>query len=132
MRTVYGRMIDTALDIRKDSPTFGKIVAYDLPASTIKIIMNGSGFRWDLHTAHFFLNQRVLNIDASGKYSPKCEVGISPLASDIDWSLCDVKLKSLFDSIVPHSQLLSEKDKHGLTLAAWKNDPRSDHFVYSK
>ena len=36
VRTVYGRMIDTALDIRKDSPTFGKIVAYDLPASDDK------------------------------------------------------------------------------------------------
>ena len=28
----------------------------------------------------------------SGEYSPGCEAGISPLAEDIDWSLCDPKL----------------------------------------
>src|SRR5262249_48166119 len=33
VRTISGRMIDLALDIRLESPTFGKIVAYDMPAS---------------------------------------------------------------------------------------------------
>src|SRR5688572_25617116 len=32
VRTVSGRMVDLALDIRLGSPTLGKIVAYDLPA----------------------------------------------------------------------------------------------------
>ena len=33
IRTVAGRMIDLALDIRKGSPWFGKIIGYDMPAS---------------------------------------------------------------------------------------------------
>ena len=33
VRTIAGHIIDLALDIRKGSPTFGKIIAYDLPAS---------------------------------------------------------------------------------------------------
>src|SRR5258706_12985222 len=30
VRTVYGRMLDTVLDIRKGSPTFGKAIIYDM------------------------------------------------------------------------------------------------------
>lgn len=33
VRTVHGHMIDMALDIRRSSPTFGKIVAYELAAN---------------------------------------------------------------------------------------------------
>src|SRR5690606_8308158 len=32
VRTVYGRMVDIALDIRKGSPTFGKALLYDMPS----------------------------------------------------------------------------------------------------
>src|SRR5260370_38451394 len=32
VRTLHGHMIDLVLDIRKGSPTFGKIIAYDLLA----------------------------------------------------------------------------------------------------
>src|SRR5690242_10928087 len=32
VRPVFGRLIDLILDIRKGSPTFGKMIAYDLPA----------------------------------------------------------------------------------------------------
>ncbi len=33
VRTIAGHIIDLALDIRKGSPSFGKIIAYELPAS---------------------------------------------------------------------------------------------------
>ena len=33
VRTLSGRMVDLALDIRKGSPTCGKIIAYDMPAA---------------------------------------------------------------------------------------------------
>ena len=32
VRTLSGRMVDMVLDIRKGSPTFGKIILYDMPA----------------------------------------------------------------------------------------------------
>lgn len=31
VRTLSGRMVDMVLDIRKGSPTFGKIILYDIP-----------------------------------------------------------------------------------------------------
>ena len=31
VRTIRGRMVDLAIDIRKSSPTIGKIIAYDMP-----------------------------------------------------------------------------------------------------
>ena len=34
VRTVSGRMVDLALDIRLDSPTLGKIIAHDMPSSS--------------------------------------------------------------------------------------------------
>ena len=33
VRTVRGRMIDMVVDIRKGSPTYGKIIAYDMPVT---------------------------------------------------------------------------------------------------
>jgi dTDP-4-dehydrorhamnose 3,5-epimerase-like enzyme len=68
----------------------------------------------------------------SGEYSPGCEASISPMAADINWSICDTKLKKLFDSIVPKTKLITEKDKNGLTLAAWLKEKNSDQFIYGK
>ncbi len=66
----------------------------------------------------------------SGEYSPGSEAGISPLAHDIDWSMCDPDLKRAFDEVVAGDAILSEKDRDGLTLAGWQEDERSVHFQY--
>jgi hypothetical protein len=66
----------------------------------------------------------------SGEYSPTCEAGISPLADDIDWTLCDPNLKKLFDGVVGSSALISDRDKGGLTLNDWQSDERSNNFIY--
>ena len=66
----------------------------------------------------------------SGEYSPGCQAGISPLSSDIDWTLCDPDLKELFDRIVPSTSLISDKDRDGLSLEQWGHDERSNNFIY--
>ncbi len=66
----------------------------------------------------------------SGEYSPGCEAGISPLAEDIDWSLCDTELKDLFDSIVLSTNLITDKDRDGFSVAGWESDERSENFIY--
>jgi hypothetical protein len=68
----------------------------------------------------------------SGEYSPGCEAGISPLAEDVDWTVCEPNLKDLFDSIAPLTSLISEKDKNGLSVSEWNRDERSNNFVYGK
>ena len=53
------------------------------------------------------------------------------MASDIDWSLCDPELKEHFDGIAP-TCLITDKDRDGLSVAAWSADDRSEHFVHAR
>lgn len=132
VRTLAGRLIDMVLDIRKGSPTFGKIILYDMPADNTadyaEWIWVPPGF------AHgtFFTEDSMIEYFCSGEYSPGCEAGISPLAGDIDWSLCDPDLKRLFDRIVNSAPLISDKDRDGLTVNGWSSDQRSDNFIYGR
>jgi len=129
VRTLSGRMIDLVLDIRKQSPTLGKIIAYDMPAESgtdyDEWIWVPSGFA---HGNYFDRESRI-EYFCSGEYNPDCEAGISPAAGDIDWSLCDPKLKSGFDSIAAGNPLMSEKDRNGHTLASWLRNPNSGRFL---
>ena len=111
VRTLSGRMVDMVLDIRKGSPTFGKIICYDMPADhkadQSEWIWVPPGFAH----GNFFTEDTMIEYFCSGEYSPGCEAGISPLAEDIDWSLCDAGLKNLFDDIAPSTSLITDKDK---------------------
>jgi len=132
VRTLSGRMVDMVLDIRKGSPTFGKIILYDMPgdnkADYSEWIWVPPGFAH----GNFFTEDTMIEYFCSGQYSPGCEAGISPLAEDIDWSLCDPKLKDLFDSIAPSTNLITDKDKNGLSVGAWASSELSDNFVCGK
>lgn len=133
VRVMYGRMIDLVMDIRKNSPTFGKIIAYDMPQSTDN--KYGEWIWVPVGFAHgnLFTEESMIEYFCSGEYSPGCEAGISPLSEDIDWSLCDPILKELFGSIAKTPQgLLSDKDKNGLSLSAWSADERSNNFIYGQ
>jgi len=128
VRVIYGHMIDMAIDIRKGSPNFGKIIAYDMETwqnkSESEWIWIPPGFA---HGVLFF-EDSMIEYFCSGEYSPGCEVGISPLAKDIDWSMCDPKLKNIFDEVAPRF-ILSDKDKNGLTIEMWERNERSNNFV---
>jgi len=132
VRTLSGRMTDMALDIRKNSPTLGKIVLYDMPArhdadfgEWIYLppgFAHGNYFREDTHIEYF----------CSGEYSPGCEAGICPMAADIDWSLCEPVLKEEFESVMRANPLMTDKDRNGHTLTSWLANPNSDRFVFSR
>ena len=132
VRTLSGRMIDMFLDIRKGSPTFGKIAAYDIPADPDRDCDEWIWVPPGFAHGNFFPEETLIEYFCSGEYSPGCEAGISPLAPDIDWSLCDESLRKLFDRIAEGTDLMTDKDRNGLSVEAWKNDERSDHFVYGK
>jgi dTDP-4-dehydrorhamnose 3,5-epimerase len=131
IRTVYGHMIDMVMDIRKGSPTFGKILLHDMPSdeyhATGEWIWVPPGFAH----GNFFLRPTFIEYFCSGEYSPGCEAGISPLSEDIDWSLVDPSAKSLFDQ-EKLKVILSEKDKNGMTLTEWSDDERSNNFIYGE
>lgn len=131
VRTLFGRMVDVVMDIRKGSPTYGKIIAYDMPATAE---MDFAEWIWvppGFAHGNFFTEVTQIEYLCTGEYSPGCEAGISPLAPDLDWSLCDPALKSLFDATVKGTDRISPKDQNGLTLGAWGADSRATNFIYA-
>jgi len=132
VRTVAGRMIDMVLDIRKGSPTFGKIILYDMPADRKADYQEWIWVPPGFAHGNFFTEDTVIEYFCSGEYSPGCEAGISPLAKDIDWTVCDMELKELFDKTVPSTGLISDKDKNGLSVSQWYDDKRSHNFIYGR
>ena len=98
VRVIQGRVLDVAVDIRKDSPTFGKHVAVELTAENKRQLLVPRGF------AHGFVvleDDTVFAYKVDNYYSPENDRGIAfdDKALGIDW-------------MVPHTELnLSAKDK---------------------
>jgi dTDP-4-dehydrorhamnose 3,5-epimerase len=131
VRSVQGHLVDLVLDIRKGSPTFGKIIAYDMPSRRTDDFNDWIWVPPGFAHGTMLLEDTAIEYFCTGEYSPGCEAGISPLADDIDWLLCDRNLKEKFFEIAPTSQLISDKDKNGLTVSAWVKDERSNFFIYN-
>ena len=130
LRTLRGRMIDLFLDIRKGSPTWGMAAAYDMASSGQEDFNDWIWVPPGFAHGNTFTEDTLIEYFCSGEYSPGCEAGISPLAPDLDWSLCDPGLKATFDEIAATTDLITDKDRNGHTLAAWERDERSENFVY--
>ena len=105
LRVVQGQVFDVAVDIRHGSPTFGRWLAVELDAKQHQQIFIPVGF------AHGFC---VLSETAevlykvSSVYDPNTECGIAWDDPDIGirWPVTD--------------PLLSERDRHGESLAAYR------------
>ena len=132
VRTLHGHLIDLALDIRKGSPSFGQIVARDMPSRPTddanEWIWVPPGF------AHgtVLLEDTAIEYFCSGEYSPGCEAGISPLADDIDWSVCDPGLAETVQSVLHGAPLITDKDRNAFSVADWERDERSDNFLHAQ
>ena len=131
VRTVSGRMVDLFLDIRRGSPTLGKIAAHDMPADHDKEYAEWIWVPPGFAHGNFFTEPSIIEYGCTGEYSQGCEAGISPLDPALDWSLCNPALKGMWDDFRASAQLtMTEKDRDGFTLAAWLADPRSENFVH--
>ena len=101
VRVTKGAVLDVALDIRKDSPTFGKHFSIELNEDNKRQLWIPPGF------AHGFvslMDDTVFQYKCTNYYSPENERSILWSDSDlqIDWKLNNVTV--------------SEKDKNALTL----------------
>lgn len=80
VRVVRGAVMDVIVDIRKNSPSFGKWIAEELNETNKKIFYVPPGF------AHGFLTLED-NTDflykVTEEYAPDCEKGISPFDLDL-------------------------------------------------
>ena len=132
VRTLSGRMVDLVLDIRKGSPTHGKIIAYDMPcvrdAAHAEWIWVPPGFAH----GNYFPEEALIEYFCTGEYSPGCEAAVSPLAEDLDWTLCPADLRHEFQQLVRDGATISDKDRDAASMAAWDDDPRSRAFLYSE
>ncbi len=105
VRVIQGRVLDVAVDIRRNSPTFGKYVAVLLSAENKKQLLVPRGF------AHGFVvleDDTVFAYKVDNYYSPQCDRGIAfdDENLNLDWilnhdelnlSAKDTKQPKLFD-----------------------------------
>ncbi|MCS6914929.1 MAG: dTDP-4-dehydrorhamnose 3,5-epimerase family protein [Myxococcales bacterium] len=129
VRTICGRMIDLVLDVRLGSPTFGHIVAHDMPAQPEQgeWIWVPPGFAH----GNYFPSESIVEYFCTGHYNPECEASISPLSPDIHWDLCAPALRALIGEAAA-SALVSDRDRAGMSVSAWQADPRARHFVWQQ
>lgn len=109
VRCTNGEILDVAVDIRKDSPTFGKWVAEILSEENKNMLFIPAGF------AHGFVvlsDTAELIYKASNEYSPQNDRGIRWNDSDInvDWGIEFEPLISEKDSKQPYLNEISEED----------------------
>lgn len=97
VRCVKGRIYDVAVDIRPNSPTFGKYVKAELSEDNKHMLYIPIGF------AHGFValsDEVEILYKASGEYAPSADRGVL-------WSDDDINI----DWEIDFEPLLSEKDK---------------------
>jgi dTDP-4-dehydrorhamnose 3,5-epimerase len=130
VRCISGSLIDIALDIRKESPTYGMVIAYQMFADSDygEWIWIPEGFAHGIYLP----NDSIIQYMCTGMWSPGNETAISLFSEDIDWSLCSSDLLDIFHKVINGNPIVSDKDKNGLTLKEWENKPESDLFIYRK
>ena len=108
VRVIEGSVLDVAVDIRKNSPTFGQHVAVKLTAQNKKQLLVPRGF------AHGFVvleDDTVFAYKVDNYYSPECDRGIAfdDKKLDINWGLSTDELK-LSDKDTKQPKLFDIKD----------------------
>jgi dTDP-4-dehydrorhamnose 3,5-epimerase-like enzyme len=81
---------------------------------------------------NLFTQETIIEYFCTGEYSPGNEAAVSPLAEDVDWSLCAPSLREEFRACVDEGAIISEKDGNAGSLSDWQDDPRSANFLYSE
>ena len=103
VRVVEGRVLDVAVDIRKDSTTYGRHVAVELSAENKRQFFLPKGFA---HGFSVLSQTAVFQYKCDEYYHPESEGAIAwddPTLA-IDWG------------IAPSDVLLSEKDRHHISF----------------
>ena len=103
VRVVKGNVLDVAVDLRKDSPTFGKHVAVELSDENHRQVFIPKGFA---HGFSVLSEEAVFQYKCDDYYAPETEGAVAwdDPELNIDWR------------IPADEMILSEKDKRSLQL----------------
>ncbi len=113
VRAVTGKIYDVIVDIKRDSPTFGKWFGIELSEENHKMLWIPPGY------AHGFLtlsDEVILEYKCTGVWNGNCEASIRYDDPEIGivWPLTDV--------------VVSEKDMEGMSLREWAENENFDVF----
>ncbi|MGV3508086.1 MAG: dTDP-4-dehydrorhamnose 3,5-epimerase [Sphingobacteriaceae bacterium] len=101
VRVIQGRVIDIAVDIRKNSPTYGQYVSIELSAENFKMFWVPPGF---LHGFATLEDNTIFAYKVTNLYDKASEIGIRWNDPDlnIDWGLqSDEVILSDKDKVLP-------------------------------
>lgn len=98
VRVIKGKVLDVAVDIRKESPTFGKSISVELSEDNKKQLFIPRGFA---HGYVVLSDEAIFSYKVDNKYAPEYERGIiyNDLELNVNWEIEN-------DDVI-----LSEKDK---------------------
>ncbi|MCC7302720.1 MAG: dTDP-4-dehydrorhamnose 3,5-epimerase [Bacteroidia bacterium] len=102
VRVLQGAVLDVAVDIRRNSPTFSKYFLTELSEENKKMVYIPEGFAHGFLTLH---DHTVFHYKCTGFYNKESEVSLlwNDPAIGINWGIAD--------------PVLSEKDRYGLPLS---------------
>ncbi len=108
VRVVEGAVIDVAVDVRVDSPTFGQSVAVELSADNKRQLFIPRGF---LHGFSVISEKATFFYKCDNGYNKASEDGVNPLDKEIniDWGIPIDKM------------IISEKDQEAQSFETFKN-----------
>jgi dTDP-4-dehydrorhamnose 3,5-epimerase len=111
VRVLAGKVMDVVVDIRNDSPTYGKYESIILSEANNKVIWIPEGF------AHGFISledNSIMVYKNTSVYNPKSDGGINPFCQgiNINWGI------SIKDAI------LSPKDRAAQSLTEYGKNPK--------
>lgn len=118
VRVIQGRVLDVAVDIRKNSPTFGQHIAVELSGENKRQMLVPRGF------AHGFVvleDDTVFAYKVDNYYSPECDRGIAfdDERLNIDWIIKKESLNlSLKDTKQPKLNETNDLFTYGINYYA--------------
>ena len=110
VRVLAGTVVDVAVDLRKDSPTFGKHVMVELSAENKKQLFIPRGFA---HGFQVISEQALFTYKVDNIYAPQAERSIryNDPTLNIAWPITDESLVQLSEKDLAHAVSFNDAEK---------------------
>ena len=110
VRVLAGTVVDVAVDLRKDSPTFGKHVMVELSAENKKQLFIPRGFA---HGFQVISEQALFTYKVDNIYAPQAERSIcyNDPTLNIAWPITDESLVQLSEKDLAHAVSFDDAEK---------------------